>query len=148
MFFFQRIRSPCFLPFALAPSLLSTSMLTSILSRSKESALLLLFASLKVQEGRQFTVETRGCLKCKISSRLTWRRGRTYGDVLPYGRFSQNQNFYGAPLRQFALERAPLLLLIIAIIFIHNYCQQILYFWGANPSLFIFLVINNVLSFS
>ena len=116
MFFFQRIRSPCFLPFALALSLLSTSMLTSILSRSKESALLLLFASLKVQEGRQFTVETRGCLKCKISS-------RTYGDVLPYGRFSQNQNFYGAPLRQFARERDPLLLLIIAIIFIHNYCQ-------------------------
>ena len=41
----------------------------------------------------RFTAETRGCLKCKISSRLTRKGGRTYGRTL-YGRFSQNQNFW------------------------------------------------------
>ena len=29
----------------------------------------------------RFTAETRGYLKCKISPRLTWRGGRTYGRV-------------------------------------------------------------------
>ena len=43
LFFLQRNRSPRFLPFTLALSLLSTSMLTLILSWSKESALLLFF---------------------------------------------------------------------------------------------------------
>ena len=48
----------------------------------------------------RFTVKTRACLKCKISSRLAWGGGGgTYGEVIPYGRFSQNQNFYGALLR-------------------------------------------------
>ena len=48
-----------------------------------------------------FTAETRGCLKCKISSRLTWRGGRTYGRT-PYGRFSQNQNFLDAWITRFS----------------------------------------------
>ena len=69
--FFQRNWSPCFLPFALALFLLSTSMKALKLIRIKESALLLLFLSLKVQEAMQFTVKTRGCLKCKISFPLT-----------------------------------------------------------------------------
>ena len=43
----------------------------------------------------RFTAETRGCLKCKISSLLTRNGGRTYGRTL-YGRFSQNQNFWDA----------------------------------------------------
>ena len=43
----------------------------------------------------RFTAETRGCLKCKISSRLTRNGGRTYGRTL-YGQFSQNQNFWDA----------------------------------------------------
>ena len=51
MFFFQRNWSACFLTFAfaLALSLLSTSMQTLKLSGSKESALSLLFLSLKVR---------------------------------------------------------------------------------------------------
>ena len=71
-----------------------TSMLTLKFSRKKESALLLLyFFSLKVWVAMQFTAETRGCLKCKISPRLSWTGGRTYAS---YGRFSQNQNFLNA----------------------------------------------------
>ena len=45
------------------------------------------FLSLKGREAMRFTAETRGCLKCQISSWLTWRGGRTYR------RFSQNQKF-------------------------------------------------------
>ena len=65
MFFFQRNWSPCCLPLTLALFLLSTSMKTLRLSRSKQSALLLLFLSLKVREAKRFTVKTRGYLKCK-----------------------------------------------------------------------------------
>ena len=50
---------------------------------------------LKGREAMRFTAETRGCLKCKISSLLTRNGGRTYGRTL-YGRFSQNQNFWDA----------------------------------------------------
>ena len=41
------------------------------------------------------TAETLGYLKCKISPRLAWRGGRTYGRT-PYERFSQNQTFLDA----------------------------------------------------
>ena len=35
-----------------------------------------------------------------------------YGDVLPSGRFSQNQNFYGAPLRAIhARERSAIIII-------------------------------------
>ena len=57
------------------------------LSRMKDSASLLLFFTLKVRVAVRFTAETRRYLKCKISPRLTWMDGRTYGW------FSQNQNF-------------------------------------------------------
>ena len=46
------------------------------------------------------TVETSGCLKCKISSRLTWRRGRTYGRS-PWKHRLPNFLTHGAPLRAF-----------------------------------------------
>ena len=46
------------------------------------------------------TAETSGCLKCKISSRLTWRRGRTYGRS-PWKHRSPNFLTHGAPLRAF-----------------------------------------------
>ena len=95
LFFFQRNLSPCFSPFGLALFLLSTSMKALKLSRIKQSALLLLFLSLKVQEAMRFTVKTRRCLKCKISFPLTWRSERTFGRT-PYERFSQNQNFLDA----------------------------------------------------
>ena len=48
----------------------------------------------------RFAAETRGCLKCKISSRLTGNGGRTYRRT-PYGRFSQNQNFLDARITKF-----------------------------------------------
>ena len=61
-----------FLSLALAISLLSTSVWTLKSSRKKEPALLLLvFSSLKVRVAMRFTAETCGCLKCKISLRLT-----------------------------------------------------------------------------
>ena len=67
-----------FLSLALAISLLSTSVWTLKSSRKKEPALLLLvFSSLKVRVAMRFTAETCGCLKCKISLRLTWRGKRT-----------------------------------------------------------------------
>ena len=94
---------------ALALSLLLTSMKTLKLSQNKGSTLLLLFLSLKVIEAMWFTAKTRGCLKWKISSRLTW------GGECTYGRFSQNQNFLDASVTKFsypwfstALVRAPL----------------------------------------
>ena len=83
----------CFLSLALALSLLSKSMQTLKLSRKKESALLLLFLSLKVLEAMRFTAEMRGCLKCKISCRLTWRGGGTS--------FPQSQNFLDAEIIKF-----------------------------------------------
>ena len=46
------------------------------------------------------TAETSGCLKCKISSRLTWRRGRTYGRS-PWKHRLPNFLTHGAPLRAF-----------------------------------------------
>ena len=52
------------------------------ISRKKESALLLLLLFLfllRVRIAMRFTAETRGYLKCKISLRLTWRGGCTYG---------------------------------------------------------------------
>ena len=46
------------------------------------------------------TAETSGCLKCKMSSRLTWRRGRTYGRS-PWKHRLPNFLTHGAPLRAF-----------------------------------------------
>ena len=69
-FSFNEIGLLCFLSLALALSPLSTSMQILKSSRKKESALLLLFLSLKAREAMRLTAETRRCLKCKISSRL------------------------------------------------------------------------------
>ena len=55
---FQRNQSPLLSTLALAISLLSMSMQTRKFSRKKESALLLLFLSLKVREAMRFTAET------------------------------------------------------------------------------------------
>ena len=63
-----------------------------IKSKQKNRLRCCCFLSLRVQVARRFTAETRGYLNCKISPRLTWRDGRTFGRT-PYGRFSQNQNF-------------------------------------------------------
>ena len=60
---------------------------------SESELLLFYFFSLKVQVAMQFTAETLGSLKCKISPRLSWTAGRTYAT---YGRFCQNQNFLNA----------------------------------------------------
>ena len=98
----------------------SHALALSLLSRhwnqvQRKSQLLLL----KGREAMRFTAETRGCLKCKMSSLLTRNGGRTYGRTL-YWQFSQNQNFWDAwntisyptVLRwaRFVCARAPLLL--------------------------------------
>ena len=75
----------CLLSLALPLSLLSTSMKT-LKSRRKKDSTLLLFYSLKVRVAMRFTAKRRGCLKCKILPRLTWKGVRTYR------RFCQNQN--------------------------------------------------------
>ena len=66
-----------------------------IKSKQKNRLRCCCFLSLRVQVARRFTAETRGYLNCKISPRLTWGDGRTFGRT-PYGRFSQNQNFLDA----------------------------------------------------
>ena len=58
---------------------------------------------IKVQGAMQFTAEMLGCLKCKISHRLTRRGGPTYGW------FSHNQSFLTHGALLFALcARVPL----------------------------------------
>ena len=42
----------------------------------------------------RFTAETRGCLKCKIASRLTWTGGRKYGRT-PVRTISSEPKFLG-----------------------------------------------------
>ena len=81
--FFQRNWSPCFLPFALALFLLSTSMKALKLIRIKESALLLLFLSLKVQEAMQFTVAKKNARVFEMQNfipayMMEWTYVRTY----------------------------------------------------------------------
>ena len=115
-FSFNEIGLLCFLSLALALSPLSTSMQILKSSRKKESALLLLFLSLKAREAMRFTAETRRCLKCKISSRLKCRGGRTC--VLRTDDFLRTKiswmhrlpNFltHGALLRPRDRARAPL----------------------------------------
>ena len=74
----------CLLSLALPLSLLSTSMKTLKSCRKKDSTLLLFF-SLKVRVAMRFAAKRRGCLKCKILPRLTWKgvsKYRRFDDFL------------------------------------------------------------------
>ena len=90
MFFFQRNWSPLFF-FSRSSSLSVIHVNVDIKIKSKyRIGFVVVVCISKVREDMRFTAKTHGRLKCKLSSRLTWRRGRTYG------RFSQNQNFLDA----------------------------------------------------
>ena len=98
LFFFQRNWSS--LVFISRSSFLCYSRQCKHWNEVLESAFVYVVLFLKGPEAMQFTAETSGCLKCKISSQLTWTRGRTYGRS-PWMHRLPNFLTHGAPLRAF-----------------------------------------------
>ena len=100
MFFFQRNWSPLlFIARSSSSSVIHVNVDIEIKSKER--------IGFFGREATRFTAETRGCLKCKISSRLTWRGRSTYGRTL-YGRLSQKSKFLGCiDLPNFLTHGAP-----------------------------------------